>query len=260
MSKMKVYKIFSVLFFLSYLHSQNIELYISLIEQGKSQGVKESLPELLSKYPKNPGVLFLKALLTIDGDSAINQYKEILKNFPESNYAPESAMKIGEYFYARGLYTQSANLLKNIPLKFPRFTEMQRLTDLMINSFNAIGEADSAKHYALIIKSMFPSVDTENISDNSKLSQVFDFKKKTKQNGPYVVQIGAFSSKENAKRLKLQVSQLGHDVSINKVDSNGKTFYAVRVNRYKTKKRAEAIGKDIKSKLGVNFRVLYRPS
>ena len=178
---MKVYKIFSVLFFLSYLHSQNIELYISLIEQGKSQGVKESLPELLSKYPKNPGVLFLKALLTIDGDSAINQYKEILKNFPESNYAPESAMKIGEYFYARGLYTQSANLLKNIPLKFPRFTEMQRLTDLMINSFNAIGEADSAKHYALIIKSMFPSVDTENISDNSKLSQVFDFKKKTKQ-------------------------------------------------------------------------------
>ena len=40
------------------------------------------------------------------------------------------------------------------------------------------------------------------------------------------MQIGAFSSKENAKRLKLQVRQLGHDVSINKVDSNGKTFFA----------------------------------
>ena len=78
--------------------------------------------------------------------------------------------------------------------------------------------------------------------------------------GPYVVQIGAFSSKENAKRLKLQVSQLGHDVSINKVDSNGKTFYAVRINRYKSKRKAEEIGKDIKSKLGVNYRVLYRPS
>ena len=55
--------------------------------------------------------------------------------------------------------------------------------------------------------------------------------------GPYVVQVGAFSSKENAKRLKLQVSQLGHDVSINKVDSNGKTFYAVRINRYKSKEK-----------------------
>ena len=78
--------------------------------------------------------------------------------------------------------------------------------------------------------------------------------------GPYVVQIGAFSSRENAKRLKLQVSQLGHDVSINKVESNNKTFFAVRVNRYKSKRKAEEIGKDIKSKLGVNYRVLYRPA
>ena len=83
---------------------------------------------------------------------------------------------------------------------------------------------------------------------------------KVKKNGPYVVQIGAFSSKENAKRLKLQVSQLGHNVSINKVDSNGKTFYAVRINRYNSKLKAEKIGKDIKTKLGVSYRVLYRPS
>ena len=78
--------------------------------------------------------------------------------------------------------------------------------------------------------------------------------------GPYVVQIGAFSSKDNAKRLKLQVSQLGHDVTINKVDSNGKVFFAVRVNSYNSKRKAEEVGKDIKSKLGVSFRVLYRPN
>ena len=65
--------------------------------------------------------------------------------------------------------------------------------------------------------------------------------------------------KKMRNRLKLQVGQLGHDVTINKVDSNGKTFFAVRVNRYKSKRRAEEIGKDIKSKLGVNYRVLYRP-
>ena len=168
-------------------------------------------------------------------------------------------MKIGEYFYARGLYTQSANLLKTIPVRYPRFSDMQRLTDLMINSFNAIGESDSAKYYGLIIKSMFPSMDTNIDYNENKLSQVFDFKKKVKKKGPYVVQIGAFSSIENAKRLKLQVSQLGYDVSINKVDSNNKTFFAVRVNSYKTKKRAEQIGRDIKSKIGVNYRVLYRP-
>tara|TARA_S200000501_G_scaffold326561_1_gene325203 strand:+ start:792 stop:1565 length:774 start_codon:yes stop_codon:yes gene_type:complete len=244
----------------SFLSAQNIDMYLSLIEKGNSNGVIENLPELISKYPSDPGVLYLKSLLTENGDSAIKQYKNIIKNYPESNYAANSAMKIGEYFYARGLYTQSANLLKNIPSKYPRFKEMQRLTDLMMNSFNAIGEADSAKYYGLIIKSMFPTINADIRDDNMKLSQVFEFKKKKSNIGPYVVQIGAFSSKENAKRLKLQVSQLGHNVSINKVNSNGKTFYAVRINRYKSKKKAEEIGKDIKSKLGVNYRVLYRAS
>ena len=41
--------------------------------------------------------------------------------------------------------------------------------------------------------------------------------------------------------------------------SNGKKLYAVRVNRFKTKKQAEKIGRDIKTKLGLEYRVLYRP-
>ena len=252
-------KIIFLISVFSILSSQNIDLYFSLIDEGELDGVKENLPELLSKYPRDPGVLFLKAVLTDDGESAISQYKYILENFPKSIYAPEAAMKIGEYFYARGLYTQCASLLKNIPMNYPRYPQIQRLTDLMINSFNAIGEADSAKYYSLIIKSMFPAIETNVESKDNKLSQVFSFKKKARNLGPYVVQIGAFSSKENAKRLKLQVSQLGHDVSINKIQSNEKTFFAVRVNRYKSKREAEEIGKDIKSKLGVSYRVLYRP-
>ena len=257
---MKRNKYYFLLIICSFLNAQNVDMYLSLLEEGKLSGVRGSLPELVSKFPSDPGVLYLKSLLTEDGRSAIEQYKKIIKNYPESKYAAHSAMKLGEYFYARGLYTQSANLLKNIPGKYPRFEDMQRLTDLTINSFNAIGEADSAKYYGLIIKSMFPAINADINEDNRMLSQVFDFKKKKSNKGPYVVQIGAFSSMVNAKRLKLQVGQLGHDVTINKVDSSGKTFYAVRVNRYSSKIKAEEVGKDIKSKLGVSYRVLYRPS
>ena len=255
-------RIVYLLLLLSISLGQNIDLYFSLIEQGKIDGVKENLPELISKYPKNPGVLYLKALLTQDGKSAIKQYKKLLKQYPNSKYAPDAAMKIGEYLYARGLYTQAATLLKNIPIKYSRFIGIQRATNLMINSFNAIGEADSARYYALIIKSMFPKIDTDMSSlkkQNKPLAQVFDFNKKKLDLGPYVIQIGAFGSRENARRLKLQVTQLGHDVTINNVESNGKILYAVRVNRFKSKKQAENIGKDIKSKIGVEYRILYRP-
>ena len=50
-------------FIFSILSSQNVDLYFSLIEQGELDGVKENLPELLSKYPNDSGILFLKALL-----------------------------------------------------------------------------------------------------------------------------------------------------------------------------------------------------
>ena len=254
---------FLCLFLISQIFGQNIDLYLSLIDEGKTEGVLENLPELISKYPDDPGVMYIKALMTQDGKKSVDTYNEIIKKYSNTRYAPYSAMKIGEYFYARGLYTQASKLLKNIPIKYPRFPDIQRATNLMVNSFNAIGEADSARFYGLIIKSMFPRVDIgiNNLNDKNKpLAQVFDFnKKKQAELGAYVIQVGAFSTKENANRLKLQVSQLGHDVSINDVESNGKTLYAVRVNRFKTKNRAEKIGKDIKSKIGVDYRVLYRP-
>ena len=89
-------RIVYLILLLSISLGQNIDLYFSLIEQGKIDGVKENLPELISKYPKNPGVLYLNALLTQDGKSAIKQYKELLKQYPNSKYAPDAAMKIGE--------------------------------------------------------------------------------------------------------------------------------------------------------------------
>ena len=75
-----------VFFFLlaSFSFGQNIELYLSLIEEGKVEGVKENLPELASKYPNNPGVIYLKALLNQDGNSAIVLYQDLLKKHPNS--------------------------------------------------------------------------------------------------------------------------------------------------------------------------------
>ena len=110
--KMNKTKIYFVVIIFSFLHAQNVDMYISLLEKGNIKDVRETLPELFSKFPKDPGVLYLKSILTEDGDSAIKQYKNIIKNYPESKYAPDSAMKLGEYFYARGLYTQSSKLLK----------------------------------------------------------------------------------------------------------------------------------------------------
>ena len=84
-------------------------------------------------------------------------------------------------------------------------------------------------------------------------------KKFSNKRSPYVIQMGAFSSLKNAKRLKLQANQIGHEVEIVQVETKDRTLNAVRVVRYNTKTAAEKIGQNIKRKLGVDYRVLYRP-
>jgi hypothetical protein len=59
--------------------------------------------------------------------------------------------------------------------------------------------------------------------------------------------------------MKLQVSQIGYGVEISPVQTNGRKLHAVRVVRFKNKSEAERVGNVIKKKLGINYRVLYRP-
>jgi len=251
-----------LLFFLPYfLFSQNVDMYLSLIHEGQEEGVKENLSELVSKYPNDPGVIYLQALLTVNGMKSLELYSSLIEKFPESKYAGEASVKIGEYFYARGLYSQAGRQLCGIPRKYPRLSNMQVVVDMMVSSFLAIGEDDSVKYYTGIYQSMFPNLDIEkygidrlNMPKNQTATKV-----KAKSPKPYIVQIGAFGSIQNANRLKLQVSQIGHEVEISPVQTNGKGLHAVRVVRYRSKSSAERVGESIKKKLGIDYRVLYRP-
>ena len=48
-------------------------------------------------------------------------------------------------------------------------------------------------------------------------------------------------------------------MEIIQVETKDRTLNAVRVVRYNTKTAAEKVGQNIKRRLGVDYRVLYRP-
>ena len=251
-----IFVIFPILSF-----GQNIDMYISLIDEGQINSVKEKLPELISKYPNNAGVIYLQALLTKDGMKSLDLYKMIIEKFPKSSFSGDATVKLGEYFYARGLYSQSCKILSQFPRKHARFHDMQRVIDLLVSSFQAVGQSDSAQYYISIYQGMFPHLDVEKYGiNNTSVSALHNKKDKySNKQSPYVIQIGAFSSLKNAKRLKLQANQIGYKVEIVQVDTKDRTLNAVRVVRYNSKTTAEKTGQNIKRKLGVDYRVLYRP-
>ena len=247
------------LFFPLTIFAQNIEMYLSLIDQGQIEGVKEQLPALISKYPNNPDILFLAGILSLDGNKSYNIYKELLENFPDSKYAPDAAVKIGEYYYSLGLYSQAGTQLSKIPRIHSNYPDIERVAELMVSSFKAIGEEDSAKYYSSIYKSMFPNLQLDKLNDVKKF-QVSNVRKNNRGvKKPYIIQVGAFGNISNAERMRLQISQVGYDVEISEVEINGRGLHAVRVVRYETKSEAEKVGRLVKKKLGIDYRVLYRP-
>lgn len=244
------------------IYCQNVEMYLSLIYEGRTEGIEDKINEILLKHPNDPGVIYLKALITTDGSKALELYNSIIEKFPKSKFAVESSVKIGEYLYSKGLYSQSAQQLRLIPRSYPRYPDIEKVVNLMSASFIAIGAEDSLKYYLGIYQSMFPNIMFQEYDILKGAKNININQKEILENSPlkpYVIQIGAFGNIQNAKRLKLQVAQIGYDVKIVPVQTNGRTFNAVRVVSYKLKSQAEKVGKVIKKKLGVEYRILYRP-
>ena len=263
--------------------AQNINLYLTLIQKGRYEEVMENLPDLLSRYPNDPGVYYIQALINKDGDSSLSQYQNLIDNYPDSDYASMSAMKIGEYLFARGLYSQASIHLKQTIFDFPKGGNHQRAMDLMVNSYIATGEEDSAKVSLLLIKSLYPSLnynkygldylennkrdpklvrlDRNTISERINIVKARRAKSKTKKqvSKPWVIQVGAFGKYTNANRLKKQLQNSGYKTEVHKINSNGKRLHAVRIERYQSKTDAEKIGRSLKSKFGLDFRVINSP-
>ena len=243
----------------------------------------ENLPDLLSRYPNDPGVYYIQALINKDGDSSLSQYQNLIDNYPDSDYASMSAMKIGEYLFARGLYSQASIHLKRTIFDFPKGDNHQRAMDLMINSYIATGEEDSAKVSLRLINSLYPSLnynkygldygesnerdpklvrlDRNTISERINIVKARRAKSKTKKqvSKPWVIQVGAFGKYTNANRLKKQLQNSGYKTEVHKINSNGKRLHAVRIARYQSKTEAEKIGRSLKSKFGLDFRVINSP-
>ena len=76
---------------------------------------------------------------------------------------------------------------------------------------------------------------------------------------PWVIQVGAFGKYLNATRLKKQLQGNGFAAEVQTVNSNGKRLHAVRIVRYEKRNQAENVGKKLKKKYGLDYRILNNP-
>ena len=254
---------------LTFGNTQKIDHLFIQVERGEVADVRKTLPALLTKYPNNPGLKYLSGLTLTDGDSALKIYKEIVNKHSKSKFAEKASSKIGQYLYSRGLYSQASQHLRKVIFDYPHSNETSRIMGLMIRSFDATGELDTAQ---IVVDQFFKKYTKQFLFKNElgyipdliKRIKVSDVVRKEeegtspKKPGDWIVQVGAFGVRENAINLENKLKKKGYSVSINKISSN-KTLFAVRVGPFDNRNIAKKRAVELKNNYGLDYQLIEIP-
>lgn len=219
--------------------TQDVNKYLSMIENGQVDNVREELPSLLSRYPNDPGILYVQGMATTDGAEAVRIYQSIVDNFPKNQWADDALYKVYQFYYAIGLYRTAEIKLNQLKTNYP-----------------------DSKYVT-----QDPVVETKNLAEEKEQEPVGERESETAQQEPakavtpagqFTLQVGAYTAQVNAEKQKLFFEDLGLPVEvINKVKQN-RSLYLVLVGNYATYEDAKTKGADIKKKYNIDSIVVQR--
>jgi tetratricopeptide (TPR) repeat protein len=249
---------------------QDLDYLFNQYEKGELNTIIKTLPELRKVYPKNAGVLYLTALTQLDADTALEIYKTIIKNFSTSEYASGASSKIGHYLYARGLYSQASRQFKKNIFDYPDSKDISRNMGMMIRSYDAIGELDSAQIFIHKYANFYPNhkinkhelglipleISGLNLNHTHRETNENISVDQLSIKKYWMIQVGAFGVKKNAENLKNKLSEGNYSTSTHKLSTNNRTLFGVRVGPISDHKIAINTAKKLQSDYGLDYQLL----
>ena len=203
-----------------------IEKRLEMIESGRVDEGKAQLPSLLTRYQHHPGVLYLQGVLTSDGTQAVKIFHSIIDNFPTSEWADDALYKIYQYHYSLGLYKTAIQKYGQLKRDYPRSPYLTRGEPRGITRAEDEEERVSSPH--------------------------------SSESGGFAVQVGAFSTAENANKQKIFFQNIGESVDIlNKVKS-GRSFYLVWIGNFRSYEEARKFANELKARYKIEPIVVER--
>lgn len=212
-----------------YSQEYNIVPLLKEIEKGNQQEVEKLVVKLLSERPNDPSIIFLDAVLTTDGNSALSKYQNVYGKYPKSKYADAALYRIFSYYYSLGYYKRAEEFLKKLQNEFPQSPYIKAANRNI---------PDDEEIYSEPVTSSV--VQEPVVTDN------FNF----------TVQAGAFMNVQNAKNLKNKFEGDGYPSEINTKEVGGSILNVVTVGKFKTANDASSLLEHLKSKYNLNGRVI----
>ncbi len=211
----------------------NIVKYLKQIESGEIEKTRTEAKALLREYPNDPSVQFLNAVITSDGESALNKYLSIYNNHPQSRFADASLYRIFSYYYSLGVYKKAESYLTKLKSEYPA-SPYVKAADRNIPD-EAIAEA---------VKTEQPS--KQKPATQTAVAEEFRF----------TIQAGAFMNISNARNLKSKLEAEGYFSDVRTKSVGGTIFNVVIVGKFKKENEATALLNNLKTNFKLNGRVI----
>lgn len=208
----------------------DIQRRLEMIERGQEEAVKAELPTLMTNYQNHPGVLFLQGVLTTDGTEASKIYQSIVDNFPKSEWADDALYKLYQYYYSIGLYKTADQKLDQLRRDYP---------------FSAY----SADEKPAVEKKSPPQDQPTVITKRGSVEKYATL---------FTVQVGAFSTLQNAEELRTRFEREGYVSNIFTIVKNGKKLHKVWVGEFQTQNDAKRFSGEIKKRFNLESMVVSR--
>lgn len=207
--------------------------YIALIEGGQPEAVQAELPSLLQRSPDHPGVLYIQALLTREGTDAVRLYQSIVDTHPKSEWADDALYKVYQFYLSIGLYRTAELKMNQLKKEYP--------------GTKYVSGTESAGTVGL---------PEEKPPQTAPASQ--GQRQQTVLQGQFTLQVGAYSTPENAGKQKLFFEDLGFPVEVVNKVKDGRSLYTVHVGNHATYDEAKAKSAEIKKQYNIDSFVVTR--
>ncbi|TAL67897.1 MAG: hypothetical protein EPN82_12495 [Bacteroidetes bacterium] len=116
--------------------TQKVRDYLKMVAMGKVAEVKRQIPDLIAEYPNDPGVQLLLAVVIDDAFLAVEKYKNIVKTFPESEWADDAYWRIVQFYAVIGDTSTAKTELENYRRKYPGSEFLIAATDVVRYAIN----------------------------------------------------------------------------------------------------------------------------
>ncbi|MDH4069229.1 MAG: SPOR domain-containing protein [Ignavibacteria bacterium] len=220
-----------------------VQPYLDRLSSGELEEVREEVSDLVDQYPNDAGVRYLQGLVTEDGTDAVRVFQGLVDRYPESEWADDALYKVYQFYYSIGLYRTAELKMGQLRGDYPDSPFLTSAGAKVTPKADPPAESETTDPVPVVSEG-------GATGSGEAVSQP--------GGGQFALQVGAYSSRENADKQKFFFEDQGFPVEVINRVRDGRALFLVLVGNYLTYEDAKAKSADIRRSYGVDSFVVSR--